>query len=284
MDMFSLHPYPENSSIPPTFAHPHSTTIGIADYDKLVALLRSAFGQPAADRLRRVRHRDAHPDGRARRSTPGAEPPPSEPVDERAAGRRLRARRSGSQPASRSCGCSSSSMSPTSRGSPALQTGLFYPNDMPKRSLDTVAASAEGRGGRAGKMPVVSEQSFGQYVAYTCFKVKPAWRRLPIEEREAAKDAFAETIEEFAASLRHAEHVLDDRRPARLRLLHLEDHAALRRPRRARRGPQRDAARRLARHDVLVSRDDEGLAVHERPPRAEDHAERLRRISSSTRS
>jgi hypothetical protein len=46
MDMFSLHPYPANSSIPPTASHPHSTTIGIADYDKLVGLLKAAFGAP----------------------------------------------------------------------------------------------------------------------------------------------------------------------------------------------------------------------------------------------
>jgi hypothetical protein len=46
MDMFSLHPYPANSSIPPTVSHPDSTTIGIADYGKLVALLRAAFGAP----------------------------------------------------------------------------------------------------------------------------------------------------------------------------------------------------------------------------------------------
>jgi hypothetical protein len=43
MDMFSLHPYPENSSIPPTFEHPNTKTIGLADYDKLVALLGEAF-------------------------------------------------------------------------------------------------------------------------------------------------------------------------------------------------------------------------------------------------
>ena len=43
-------------------------------------------------------------------------------------------------------------------------------------------------------MPVMS----GQYVAYSYFKVKPAWRRLPVEERSAAKDAFAETIDDFA--------------------------------------------------------------------------------------
>lgn len=43
MDMFSIHPYPTTSSLPPSFAHPRTTTIGIADYPKLVALLTRAF-------------------------------------------------------------------------------------------------------------------------------------------------------------------------------------------------------------------------------------------------
>ena len=45
----------------------------------------------------------------------------------------------------------------------------------------------------------------GQYVAYTFFRVDPAWRRLPIDERAAGKDAFADVVEEFSdrmASLR----------------------------------------------------------------------------------
>ncbi len=46
LDLFSLHPYPANSSIPPTAADPHSTAIGIADYPKLVGLLTEAFGKP----------------------------------------------------------------------------------------------------------------------------------------------------------------------------------------------------------------------------------------------
>jgi hypothetical protein len=44
MDMFSIHPYPESPRIPPTFAHPRTTSIGIADYRKLVRLLDRAFG------------------------------------------------------------------------------------------------------------------------------------------------------------------------------------------------------------------------------------------------
>jgi len=38
----------------------------------------------------------------------------------------------------------------------------------------------------------------GQYVAYTFYRVDPAWRRLPIDERQAGKDAFAETLDELA--------------------------------------------------------------------------------------
>jgi len=44
----------------------------------------------------------------------------------------------------------------------------------------------------------VSAESQGQYVAYTFYKVDPAWRRLPVEERAAGKDAFAEVVEDFA--------------------------------------------------------------------------------------
>jgi chlorite dismutase len=41
----------------------------------------------------------------------------------------------------------------------------------------------------------------GQYVAYTFYRVDPAWRRLPIEERAAAKDAFAEVVEDWAGRM-----------------------------------------------------------------------------------
>ena len=38
----------------------------------------------------------------------------------------------------------------------------------------------------------------GQYVAYSFYRVAPEWRRLPVEERQAGKDAFAEVVEDFA--------------------------------------------------------------------------------------
>ena len=47
MDMFAIHPYLIPSRLPPTFAHPKTTTIGIADYPKLVRLLTNAFAGTA---------------------------------------------------------------------------------------------------------------------------------------------------------------------------------------------------------------------------------------------
>jgi hypothetical protein len=49
MDMFSIHVYGESPKIPPTFRHPNSTSIGIADHDKLVALLGKAFDGTAQE-------------------------------------------------------------------------------------------------------------------------------------------------------------------------------------------------------------------------------------------
>jgi hypothetical protein len=43
MDAFAFHPYPETSSTGPDFPHPNSTSIGLADYAKLVGLLGAAF-------------------------------------------------------------------------------------------------------------------------------------------------------------------------------------------------------------------------------------------------
>src|SRR5918992_2280886 len=48
-------------------------------------------------------------------------------------------------------------------------------------------------------MTAVTSQ--GQYVAYTFYRVDPAWRRLPVEDRLAHKDAFAEVVEDWAARM-----------------------------------------------------------------------------------
>jgi hypothetical protein len=43
MDGFAFHPYGENSSTPPERAHTSGTSLGLADYPKLVSLLGNAF-------------------------------------------------------------------------------------------------------------------------------------------------------------------------------------------------------------------------------------------------
>jgi hypothetical protein len=45
--MFAIHPYLIPSRLPPSLAHPRTTTIGIADYPKLVRLLTHAFAGTA---------------------------------------------------------------------------------------------------------------------------------------------------------------------------------------------------------------------------------------------
>jgi chlorite dismutase len=38
----------------------------------------------------------------------------------------------------------------------------------------------------------------GQYVAYSFYRVDPAWRRLPVEERIAGKEAFSDVVEAWS--------------------------------------------------------------------------------------
>ena len=87
----------------------------------------------------------------------------------------------------------------------------------------------------------------GQYVAYTFFRVDPAWRRLPDEERDAGKEAFAEVVADWGERMAGLRAYSVGGSAPGLRLLPLEDHRALRGSRRARRRAQRHAARGLAR-------------------------------------
>ena len=41
----------------------------------------------------------------------------------------------------------------------------------------------------------------GQYVAYSFYRVDPAWRRLPVEERAAGKEAFADVVEDWTTRM-----------------------------------------------------------------------------------
>ena len=86
MDGLAIHPYPDNSSEPGLPA-PRSTSIGLADYEKLVALLGSRLRRDGAGRLdvadpvRRVRDRVGRAGGK-RSLYSGTEPATTKPVDE----------------------------------------------------------------------------------------------------------------------------------------------------------------------------------------------------------
>jgi chlorite dismutase len=47
----------------------------------------------------------------------------------------------------------------------------------------------------------IEELPSGQYVAYTFYKVDRSWRRLPVEERMAGKEAFADVVDEWAGRM-----------------------------------------------------------------------------------
>ena len=146
MDMFSIHPYPENSSIPPTFEHPLSTSIGLADYDKLVTLLGAAFDgteQPGSSLpivYGEYGLQTTVPQQKLGQYT-GAEQVTTKPIDEEAQATRY-------ADAIRIAACH-----PTVRmllffhvsDEPQLgrlQTGVFYADDTPKTSLETIARAA----------------------------------------------------------------------------------------------------------------------------------------------
>ena len=57
------------------------------------------------------------------------------------------------------------------------------------------------------------EETSTQYVAYTLYHVDPAWRRMPVEEREPAKEAFAEVVEEWAERMQVLPYSLVGVRP-----------------------------------------------------------------------
>jgi hypothetical protein len=139
-DLFSIHPYPANSSIPPTAGDPHSTSIGIADYPKLVGLLTRAFGRPPPIVYGEYGIQTEIPRSelslysgtRARSIRPVSE---ERQADDYVEAIRLAA----CQPLVRMLVFFHVTDESELTG---LQTGLYYPNDRPKRSLRRVASWA----------------------------------------------------------------------------------------------------------------------------------------------
>jgi hypothetical protein len=152
MDGLAIHPYPDNSSQSPDFPHPRSTSIGLADYGKLVALLGQAFdgtAQPGASLpilYDEFGIESAVPQGK-RSLYSGTEPTTTKPVDER------------QQAASYDLGLRLAFCQPTvagillfhSQDETALaswQSGVYYADGTPKSSFWPVRDSlARTRGG-----------------------------------------------------------------------------------------------------------------------------------------
>jgi hypothetical protein len=146
MDMFSIHPYPENSSIPPSFTHPQSTAIGLADYDKLVTLLGNAFdgtAQPGSSlpiAYGEYGLQTAIPPAKLGKYT-GAEQPGTKPIDEET-------QATAYAQAIAIAACHENvrmllffhvSDEPQLE---RLQTGVFYADDSPKSSMESVSTAA----------------------------------------------------------------------------------------------------------------------------------------------
>jgi hypothetical protein len=146
MDIFAFHPYQDTSSTPPTTRHPNSTTVSIADYDKLVALLGKAFdGTAQAGSTVPVLYNEFGveaqvPPAKASLYT-GTEPTTTKPAPEDVQGAFYRQ-------AIQLAFCQ-----PTVQGiflfqlidEPALlgwQSGVYYADGTPKTSRATVAAAA----------------------------------------------------------------------------------------------------------------------------------------------
>jgi hypothetical protein len=140
-DLFSIHPYPPNSSVPPTAADPHSTAIGIADYPKLVRLLTHAFGTPPPIVYGEYGIQTQIPRSELALYS-GVRPATIRPVSEaRQADDYVTAiHLAACQPLVRMLVFFHVTDETALTG---LQTGLFYPNGKPKQSLGRVAAEAE---------------------------------------------------------------------------------------------------------------------------------------------
>ena len=152
MDALSINPFADNSSVAPTVAHPRSTSIGVADYGKLVKLLGEAFdGTPQPGTALPIYYGEfgveSTPPATKTALYTGAEPTTTKPVDEATQARYYKQ-------AVQLAFCQ-----PTVAGifvfhavddasRPGWQSGVYYPDKTAKTSLAGVKQAArQSRGG-----------------------------------------------------------------------------------------------------------------------------------------
>ncbi len=140
-DVFSIHPYPEYSSIGPALAHPRTTSLGIADYDKLETLLTEAFGAPQPVAYGEFGEDTIVPADEAH-AYAGTEPPTTHAVTPSAQGDdyNVAIHLAACQPLVRMLLFFHVS---DETQLAALQTGLYWADDRPKPDRKSVATTAE---------------------------------------------------------------------------------------------------------------------------------------------
>jgi hypothetical protein len=160
MDALAIHPYTDNSSQPPTTAHPNSTTIAIADYEKLVTLLGAAFdgtaqkGSSLPILYAEFGVESLIPEAKASLYT-GNEPTTTRPVDEdtQAAFYRQALSLAFCQPNVEGMLLF---LSRDERARPAWQSGVYYVDGTPKTSLARVTEALDrATGGSIVRCPGV---------------------------------------------------------------------------------------------------------------------------------
>ena len=159
MDALAFHPYEDNSSIAPADGrHPNSTTIAIADYDKLVAVLARAFdgttqlGSTLPIYYTEFGVESQIPEAKAKLYT-GREPAAVKPVPEDVQGRYYRQaiELAFCQPTVRALSIFHTIDEPDLN---RWQSGVFYVDHKPKSSLVAVRrAAAEARRGVVARCP-----------------------------------------------------------------------------------------------------------------------------------
>ena len=212
MDGFVHHPYAESSVAPVDRPHPLNRTIGLADYDKLVGLLGEAFdgtAQPGSNLpllYGEVGVETAVP----------AEQRHLYESDEVAVVASEQAQAAAYRRVLELVACQRTVVGVLFfhlRDEPRLegwQSGVRYASGTPKASHDAVAAAVELPARASWTYDVPREQAIlradrgaavGAVRRYTFYRVDPAWRRLPVEERVAGKEAFADVVEEWAGRM-----------------------------------------------------------------------------------
>ena len=156
MDALSINPFPDNSSQSPATAHPNGTSIGVADYDKLVKLLGQAFdgtaqkGSTLPIYYGEFGIESVPPAGKASQYN-GAEPTTTRPVDEakQAASYRKALELSFCQPNVAGIFMFLTIDDPRL---PGWQSGFYYPDKTAKTSLPLMKQAArQTRGGIVAK-------------------------------------------------------------------------------------------------------------------------------------